>query len=312
LGLITFSWGQRYFKGKAEPADLAVLKEKIVAGVSREWLIYLGAIVSLFVVWQMVQVHWLVNNILLGMSFLVLAGLAYFLIKHCTPVERHRMTVLIVLTISTVVFWALFEQSAASMTLFADRVIDRNVFGMTVTATQVGSLNALFIMLVAPLFAWLWIFLAKRGWEPSTPVKFALGIMQAGLGFGALVIGAMSPDAAGKVAFIWIVLAYLLHTTGELCLSPVGLSAVTKLAVPKVVGVMMGAWFLATAYAEFVAAQISKLAAIKTDAGVVADVGAALATYNELFSKLLWIGVGVGLFMLLISPFLRRGMHGVH
>jgi proton-dependent oligopeptide transporter, POT family len=312
LGLITFSWGQRYFKGQAEPADLALLKAKIFAGVSREWLIYLGAIASLFIVWQMVQVHWLVNNILLGMSFLVLAGLAYFLIMHCTPVERHRMTVLIVLTISTVVFWALFEQSAASMTLFADRVIDRHVLGVTVTATQVGSLNALFIMLVAPLFAWLWIFLAKRGWEPSTPVKFALGIMQAGLGFGALVVGAMSPDAAGKVAFIWIVLAYLLHTTGELCLSPVGLSAVTKLAVPKVVGVMMGAWFLATAYAEFVAAQISKLAAIKTDAGVVADVGAALATYNELFSKLLWIGVGVGLFMLLISPLLRRGMHGVH
>jgi POT family proton-dependent oligopeptide transporter len=246
------------------------------------------------------------------LSFVVLVGLAWFLVKHCTPVERDRMIVLIVLTMSTVVFWALFEQSAASMTLYADRIIDRDLGFATVTAAQVGSLNAFFIMTVAPFFAWLWIALGKRGWEPSTPVKFALGIAQAGLGFGALVVGAQFPDATGKVAIIWIVLAYLLHTTGELCLSPVGLSAVTKLAVPKVVGVMMGAWFLATAYAELVAAQISKLAAIKTDGGVVTDIGAALVTYTDLFTKLLWIGVGVGVLMLLISPFLRKRMHGIH
>jgi POT family proton-dependent oligopeptide transporter len=312
LGLIAFTWGQRYLHGKAEPTNPALLKEKLVAGLSREALIYLGAIAGLLLVWRLVQFNWLVNDILLGLSVVVLVGLAWFLVKYCTLVERHRMMVLIALTISTVVFWALFEQSAASMTLFADRIIDRDLGFVTVTATQVGSLNALFIMLVAPVFAWLWTFLAKRGWEPSTPVKFSLGIMQAGLGFGALVFGAQFPDAAGKVAIIWIVLAYLLHTTGELCLSPVGLSAVTKLAVPKVVGVMMGSWFLATAYAEFVAAQISKLAAVKTDAGVVTDMAAALFTYNDLFSKLLWIGLGIGLFMLLISPLLRRGMHGVH
>jgi len=312
LGLIVFIWGQRYLKGAAEPSNPALLKEKLLAGLSREAVIYLGAIAGLFLVWQLVQFNWLVHDILLGLSFVVLLGLAWFLVKHCTKVERERMIVLIILTVSTVVFWALFEQSAASMTLFADRIIDRDLGVATVTATQVGSLNALFIVTVAPLFAWLWTFLAKRGWEPSTPVKFALGIIQAGLGFGALVVGAQYPDAAGKVAFIWIALAYLLHTTGELCLSPVGLSAVTKLAVPRVVGVMMGSWFLATAYAELVAAQISKLAAVKTDAGVVTDMVAALATYNELFSKLFWIGLGIGLLMLLISPLLRRGMHGVH
>jgi len=312
LGLITFTWGQRYLQGKAEPANPVLLKEKVFAGLSREWLIYLGAIAGLFLVWRLVQFNWLVHDILVGLSLVVLLGLAWFLAKHCTPVERHRMLVLIALIISTVVFWALFEQSAASMTLFADRIIDRDLGFMTVTAAQVGSLNALFIMTIAPLFAWLWTSLAKRGWEPSTPVKFALGIVQAGLGFGALVIGAQFPNAAGKVAIIWMVLAYLLHTTGELCLSPVGLSAVTKLSVPRVVGVMMGAWFLATAYAELVAAQISKLAAIKTDAGVVTDIVAALGTYTELFSKLLWIGLGVGLVMLIVSPFLRRGMHGIH
>jgi len=311
LGLLTFSWGQRYLHGKAEPANPALLKEKVF-GLPREWLIYLGAIASLVLVWRLVQFNWLVHDILVGLSVIVLLGLAWFLAKHCTPVERHRMLVLIALTMSTVVFWALFEQSSASMTLFADRIIDRDLGLFTATATQVGSLNALFIITVAPLLAWLWLWLGKRGWEPSTPVKFSFGIMLAGLGFGALVIGAQSPDEAGKVAFIWIALAYLLHTVGELALSPVGLSAVTKLSVPRVVGVMMGAWFLATAYAEIVAAQISKLAAVKTDAGAVTDLAAALVSYTDLFSKLLWIGLGVGLVMLIISPLLKKGMHGVN
>jgi proton-dependent oligopeptide transporter, POT family len=220
--------------------------------------------------------------------------------------------VLIVLTVSTVVFWALFEQSAASMTLFADRVVDRTVLGFTFTAGQLGALNPMFIVLLAPVFAWLWIRLAALGREPSTPVKFALGIMQAGLGFGALLVGSQFPDEAGRVALVWIVLAYLLHTTGELCLSPVGLSAVTKLAVLRVVGVMMGAWFLATAYAETLAAQLAKIAAIATDAGAIADIAAARATYDDLWAFLLGIGLGASLVMLLLSPWLRRRMHGVH
>jgi POT family proton-dependent oligopeptide transporter len=222
------------------------------------------------------------------------------------------MIVLLVLTVSSVVFWALFEQSAASMTLFADRVVDREVFGLSLTASQFGALNPLFIFIFAPVFAWLWTVLAARALEPSTPVKFALGIAQAGLGFGALVIGAANPDSAGLVSGYWLILAYLLHTCGELCLSPVGLSAVTKLAVPSIVGVMMGSWFLATAYSEFVAAQLAKLAAVATQAGAVADAGAALDSYAALFSDLLWTGVGVGLLMLLLSPILRRMMHGIH
>src|SRR5690606_13703645 len=186
------------------------------------------------------------------------------------------------------------------------------VFGYEATAGQFGSLNAFFIITLAPLFAWLWIALAKRKLEPSTPGKFALGIIQAGLGFGALVYGATHPNEAGYVAAWWLILAYALHTMGELCLSPVGLSAVTKLAVPKVVGVMMGSWFLATAYSELLATQLAKLAAIDTHAGEVTNVSEALAAYTELFSFLFYVGVGVGVFMLLISPWLKKRMHGVH
>jgi POT family proton-dependent oligopeptide transporter len=136
--------------------------------------------------------------------------------------------------------------------------------------------------------------------------------MQAGLGFGALVLGAQFPNEAGQVAMIWMVLAYLLHTTGELCLSPVGLSAVTKLSIPNVVGVSMGTWFLATALSETVAQRIGSLAAIDTSGGAVADIATAIATYTELYEFLMWLGIGVGVFMLVISPVLKRWMHGIH
>ncbi len=253
----------------------------------------------------------LAQNVLYGAIVLIIGFVVYGFMTHNSH-EFGRTVVLMVLILSTVVFWALFEQSAGSMTLFADRIVDREVGGATVTAAQFGSLNALFIFTLAIPFAALWTWLAKRQLEPNTPVKFGLGIIQAGLGFGVLVIGAQNPDAAGKVGAIWLVLAYLLHTSGELCLSPVGLSAVTKLSIGRVVGVSMGTWFLATALSETVATRLGKLAAVDTSGGEVADAAAALATYTQLFEFLMYVGVGVGIFMLLISPLLRRGMHGVH
>ena len=312
LGLITFLRGQPHLHGHAEPRRPELLKAAGFAGLNREMTIYAGAVVAVFMVWQMLQFHAVVHATLNILALSVLGGLAWFLTRRCNKVERERMLVLIILTMSSVVFWALFEQSAASMTFYADRVLDRELLGVEWTAAQFGSLNAMFIFLLAPVFAWLWIRLGRAGMEPSTPIKFALGIALAGVGFGALVFGADSTDDLGRVAAIWLVLAYLLHTMGELCLSPVGLSAVTKLAVPSVVGVMMGSWFLATAYSEFVAAQIAKLAAIETDAGAVTDIGMALASYTELFTSLFWVGLGVALFMAMIAPILRKWMHGIH
>ncbi len=242
---------------------------------------------------------------------LIVAFIAYGFMTHHSP-EFTRTVVLMILIVSTVVFWALFEQSAGSMTLYADRVVDRSVGDLTFTAAQFGSLNAGFIMLLAIPFATLWIWLGRRNLEPSTPVKFALGILQAGLGFGALVFGAQFPNEAGQAAMIWLVLAYLLHTMGELCLSPVGLSAVTKLSIGNVVGVSMGTWFLATALSETLATRIGRLAAIPTEGGETSDIAGALATYTQLFEFLMWLGLGAGLFMLIISPILKRWTHGVH
>jgi POT family proton-dependent oligopeptide transporter len=312
VGLTSFLAGQRHLHGQAEPRDPDLLRQKSPLGISKELTIYLCGLLGVVVAWRMLQFHGAVGHLLHIMSVVVLLGLGWFITVKCNAVERSRMIVLVILTMSTVVFWALFEQSAASMTLFADRVMDRKLLGFELTASQFGAMNSFFIFLFAPFFAWLWTVLGRRGLEPSTPMKFSLGIAQAGLGFGALVYGAASPNEAGLVAAYWMVLAYLLHTTGELCLSPVGLSAVTKLAVPSVVGVMMGAWFLATAYSEFVAVQLAKLAAIETIDGTVADIGTALASYTELFTDLCYTGLACAALLVLATPVLKKMMHGIH
>mgnify|MGYP002700428322 CR=1 FL=1 len=312
LGLITFLKGKKYLNGLAEPAEPEALRERILGPINREWVIYLCGIASIAVVWWLLQHEPIVHTTQNWLIIIALTGIPLFALLKGTREEFQRTLVLMALIASSVVFWALFEQSAGSMTLYADRVVDRNVMGTELRASMFGSLNPFFIVVCAPLFAGLWIWLSRRGWEPSTPVKFALGIIQAGLGFGAMVVGAQYLGEDGKVAFIWLTLAYFLHTTGELCLSPVGLSAVTKLSIKRVVGVSMGTWFLATALSETVATRIGKMASIDSTVGETQDLAATLATYTQLYEFLMWTGIGVGVFMLLLAPLLKKGMHGIN
>lgn len=308
FGLLTFTYGSKYFYGRAEPKDPAYLQQKVF-GVSREWLIYILSVVSVAVIWFIIQNHTLVEGLLLFAAVVSLVFIIYQLTK-CTPVERERLIALTILIIFSVVFWALFEQAYTSLNLFAERSIDRNLFGIEIPAGAFLSLNALFIILFAPIFAWFWVTLDKKNMQPNTAIKFAMGIILVGLGFGALVFGGSIAEA-GKVGAIWLVLAYLLHTWGELCLSPVGLSSVTKLSPARIVGFMMGVWFLATAGAEYVSVLLANLASIETVGGEVTDVVAATNSYIALFNKLFIVGLVVGFFLLVISPLIKRLMHGV-
>ncbi|WP_223787438.1 peptide MFS transporter [Marinicella meishanensis] len=312
FGLIFFLKGQKFLYGHADPDDPEKLKKKVLGPLNVEWTIYLVSLMSLALIWFVVQREAWVHSGQWVLLALAAGFMMFYAFMKSTPVERSRILVLIVLIASTIVFWALFEQAGASMTLFADRVMERTAFGIEFKASQFGSLNAGFIILLAPVFAWLWVWLSKRNLEPSTPAKFGLGLIQAGLGFGALVLGASMPEASGKVAMIWLVLAYLLHTTGELALSPVGLSAVTKLAPSKIVGFSMGTWFLATALSETLATRLSKFAAFDGDAEETLTMTEQVAKYTELFDFLMWLGIGAGVFMLIITPILKKGMKGIH
>lgn len=309
FGLVTFVYGSKYFSGKAEPKDPAILKEKVFGLINREWFIYILSVLSVFVIWQVIQRHTMVEGLLIGASVISLGVIIWFLVQS-EKVVRDRLIALTVLIIFSVVFWALFEQAYTSMNLFAERSLDRTLFGSEIPAGSFLSLNAIFIIIFAPVFAWVWVALDKRGMNPNAAIKFAVGIILVALGFGALVLGGQQA-AAGKVAMIWLVLAYLLHTWGELCLSPVGLSYVTKLSPGKIVGFMMGVWFLATAGAEYVAALLANLASIETTGGEVADIAQATQGYIDLFYQLFVMGGIIGVVLLLLSPFIKKLMHGI-
>ncbi|MGN6556039.1 MAG: peptide MFS transporter, partial [Verrucomicrobiota bacterium] len=168
---------------------------------------------------------------------------------------KQRVGMILVLFFASALFWAGFEQAGSSFNLFAERFTDRQLgwFNFEVPATWFQALGPIFIILFAPVFAWLWVKLARRGLDPSIPVKFAFGLLLLAGGF-VVIAGAARIVATGhKVLPLWLITTYLLHTFGELCLSPVGLSSVTKLAPRRLVGQLMGTWFLATSLGNLIA-----------------------------------------------------------
>ncbi len=307
LGLITFILGKKYLQGKGEAKVPAVLDNKYL-GIKIEWIIYALSFLSALVFWQMVQRHEVVSYSLMVAGALSVVYIIYYSITQLDRKAREQLIALTILIVFTVIFWALFEQAYTSLNLFADRILDRTVFGHTFSAGQFLSFNALFIILLAPVFAWFWVKLGK--YNPNAAVKFGIALLLVGLGFGSLVFG-ISISGMGKVAMIWLVLTYFLHTCGELCLSPVGLSAVTKLSPVKIVGFMMGVWFLATASSEFIASILANIASVDTSNGMAPDLNLAKQTYLVLFEYLFYTGLGVGFLLLLISPFIKKLMHGV-
>ena len=184
------------------------------------------------------------------------------------------------------------------------------VGGSEIPASVFQSVNAIYIMIFGLIFTALWTFLGTRGMEPSTPVKFALGLLQLGLGFACLYFGAQTADSDGMVAMYWLLLMYLLLTTGELCLSPVGLSMVTKLSPTRLVSTVMGSWFLATAFSQFLAAIIAQFAAVDTGDGKVVPIPSETVNiYGDVYKLVAIMAVVSGVILLVMSPVLKKWMH---
>jgi POT family proton-dependent oligopeptide transporter len=168
-----------------------------------------------------------------------------------SPIERKRSAAILVLFLASAVFWAAYEQAGSSLSLFAERSTDRLVLGSNFPASWFQFVPALFVMILAPVFAWLWIALGKR--DPSIPAKFALGLLFGGIAFIILVPAARVAIAGALVSPLWLIGTYFLQTIGEMCLSPVGLSAMTKLAPARVAGMMMGLWFVSISIGDYLA-----------------------------------------------------------
>ncbi len=215
--------------------------------------------------------------------------------------DRDRIFAAMFLIFGSILFWALFEQAGSSLNLFTDRYVDR----AGVPASLFQSINPIYIILLAPLFAWMWVKLGRAGLEPTTPAKFGLGMIQLGAGFLVLVAGAYAVGIDVPTPIIFIFLIYLLHTTGELCLSPVGLSAMNRLAPAHMASIIMGTWFFASATGNFAAGLIA--AATGADHG--GGDGAAKEVVLDVYSTVGWVAVGVGVGVIVLSPLIKKLMH---
>ena len=320
LGLFIFLWGQKYLEGLAEPPSNKYMTK--FNGISYENWAYITGVVMVLITWFLVQNSQLVGQLLGGFGVIFIGAWLLYALLKCAPEERDRLIVVGILILFSLIFWALFEQAGSSLNILTDRGVDRVIFGWEVPASMFQSLNAGFIFTIAPLFALLWIALAKRNMEPSTPIKFSIGIVLVGLGFLALVYGMNSSEGL-QTGVIWIVLIYLLHTLGELCLSPVGLSSVTKLSPQRIVGFMMGMWFFASAAGNYVASLIAKGTAgdpvLKISERIyfqVMNLPEDTFTVNQkngfmdVYTDVGLIAIGCGIFLAIITPLLRKLMHG--
>jgi proton-dependent oligopeptide transporter, POT family len=214
--------------------------------------------------------------------------------------ERKRVIVMIALFTACAIFWAGFEQTGASLNLFAERHTDRNMFGWEMPAGVLQAVNPAFIIIFAPVFAAIWVTLGKRNLDPSAPAKFALGLILMGVGFLVMFLAARYVVAGEQVLPTWLMLTYLFHTFGELCLSPVGLSSMTKLAPARFVGQVMGVWFLATAVGNNLAGQFAGEIDPNNLPGMPGE-----------FLDLFWWGFIPGVVLLALTPFIKKLMVGV-
>jgi POT family proton-dependent oligopeptide transporter len=300
------------------------------SGPDRAWIIYLLSILSVPIFWAIFRNvmttpeaaagsglwGYIVATPFLGkvlfITFLAaVIGIPIWSYKVGTKQEFQMMLAAILLVVFNVTFWTLFEQAASSLTLFADRNTTLELFGIFVSAPQTQNFNPITIVIFAPIMSWLWIWLSKRGWEPSIQVKFGIALILVGLGFVVLAWSTGTANADFRVALWWLVLTYFLHSIAELCISPVGLSMITKLSIARVVGMMMGVWFLSISIGEYLAGAAAQAASVQTIGGQVTNPELALHTYAHTFMVGGESTMVAGVILLAISPWLKKLMHGV-
>jgi POT family proton-dependent oligopeptide transporter len=313
LGLLTFWFtGPKVFGPKGlKPIDDETPKN-VVKGISNINLIYVGSILFLPVCAALLNLNQVMSTALLVISLGMIGYMIWESFQLENKMEGRRLLVIVVLFFFHAIFWALFEQAGGSLTLFADRNVDRYMFGSLIPASIFQSLNPFYIVIFAPIFSVMWIRLRNANREPSTPMKFVLGLTQLGLGFLVIFLGARMFAQDGLVPVWFLFVMYLLHTTGELSLSPVGLSMITKLAPARIVGFAMGFWFLSLALGNKLAGEIGKLTAsesLPADAPPTETLGIYSSTYLNWGVLVVLAAAGI---LLVLVPRLRKWMGGLH
>jgi proton-dependent oligopeptide transporter, POT family len=265
LGLVQYLSGWKHLGNAGlEPVrpenEAARVQQKRVLQIGIATVAGLAALLGLLSVTGVLRIKAEALGNAFGVILLLITVIFFlwmFTVAKWTPAERKRLVVVLVLFLGAAVFWSVFEQQGSTLNLFAERNTDTTVFGYRFPASWFQSLNALFIITLAPVFAWLWVRLGPR--NPPELVKFTIGLVLVGLGFAVLIIAAKLVETGVRVSPLWLACTYLLHTAGELCLSPVGMSAVTRLAPARIAGLTMGVWFLALSVGNYLGGRVAGL-----------------------------------------------------
>ncbi len=313
LGLVAFVFGQKKFLVSEEGKEIGLPVKKL-DGKSIAMII--GSIAIIFFMLNFKQmfksdidiISYFIYGAMIAMPIIIFSD------KSLTKIETQRITVIFILAFFVIFFWGAFEQAGASLTLFADRQTDRNFFGFEIPASWFQSVNPLAVISLAPIFTIIWGFLYARKLEPSSPKKMAIGLGLVALGYVVIAIAVKGLGVGDKVSMWWLFSLYVIHTMGELCLSPIGLSMVSKLAPLRLSSLMMGTWFLANAAANKFAGTLSALIPGGEDGsgGATHFLGFQITNLYEFFVLFIIMSGVAAAILFVLSSWLEKRMHNDH
>ncbi len=323
LGLATFVLGRKYLNGLGHPAQPLAKMTRL--GIGQQPLIYISILLFILMSWKLVTVVQGMGVLVVGIFLFAFGGAVYYGLKHLEKLDREKLFCALILMIIWIFFAALIEQQGSSMNLFITRAVDLQVAlpdifssaggepaTFAIQSSQMLGIPGLMIILFSPAIIKLWGFLERHNINPSTPAKFAISLLFMGAGFATLSLGTALPNEQGQVDMFWILLSYLFIAVGDLFIVPVGLSAVTKLSAPRIIGFMMGLWLLSVAIGQYLAALVAQLSSIQPAHLLTMETSEILVHYQGFFT---YLAIGAGLLggaALLMTPFIRKWMHGEH
>jgi POT family proton-dependent oligopeptide transporter len=315
LGLVIF-WVGRDTYSAAEGLEITAAGRKpMFGGLMTAHVISLASLLLIPLFYLLIFQNQVLDYILLALFVYV----AYSLINSGKKADleqgvniwKDRMIALIIFMLINITFWACFEQAGTSLTLFADRNVDREILGWTMPASMTQFFNPFFIIFFGSIFSIMWVKLSKIGKNPSIPLKFAFGIIQLAAGFLITMVGMMFVNEDFQVPLLTLLFLYLLHTTGELFLSPIGLSMVTKLSPRNIAATAMGGWFLSFAIANYIGGKIAALTGGHSETGESLTLAEGLDKYISIFSTIGYVLLVIAVIIIIMSKRLNKLMHGV-
>ena len=308
FGLIVFALGQKTLGDRGLPPNKSALNQLQLGFIKTEYLIYIGTLALVPVIVAIFNSYGIMDYIMFTLG-IVSIGYILFLASRLDHQAKFRLYAALSMIIFSTLFWAFYEQNAGSLNLFAMRNVDMHVGGTELPALSVNNfLPPAWVIILSFFFAWLWTWLAKRNREPSTPMKFSLSFVLMGIGFLVFWLACLNA-VQGHISLLSFILGYMFIICGELCLSPIGLSMVTKLSPAKTVSLMMGIWFFASAIGEFLAGKIGALMSVPEE--VQEDAVQSLPYYADILSKIGMVSVGIGILLMASVPLIKKWMSGI-